>query len=292
MLHELQLLHNLYPSAAVGIDLVFGLLVGSFLNVVIGRLPMMLSRQWAQEAHLILELDTAEKISEPLNLSRPRSRCPNCLTPIAPRDNIPVISFLLLRGRCRHCSTGISVQYPLIELTAGLATVFLIQHFGLTMAGGFACLFTYALLALAMIDFKTTLLPDSITLSFLWIGMIANLNGAFTDLASAVIGAMVGYLSLWLVYWGFKLVTGKEGMGFGDFKLLAMLGAWLGWQLLPIVILLSSFSGALIGLSLIALGRDKDRPIPFGPYLAVAGWLALIWGDELTQQYFQLTNLQ
>ncbi|MDC3343180.1 A24 family peptidase [Pseudomonadales bacterium] len=287
MLHELQLLHNLYPSAAVGIDLVFGLLVGSFLNVVIGRLPMMLSRQWAQEAHLILELDTAEKISEPLNLSRP-----NCLTPIAPRDNIPVISFLLLRGRCRHCSTGISVQYPLIELTAGLATVFLIQHFGLTMAGGFACLFTYALLALAMIDFKTTLLPDSITLSFLWIGMIANLNGAFTDLASAVIGAMAGYLSLWLVYWGFKLVTGKEGMGFGDFKLLAMLGAWLGWQLLPIVILLSSFSGALIGLSLIALGRDKDRPIPFGPYLAVAGWLALIWGDELTQQYFQLTNLQ
>jgi len=135
-------------------------------------------------------------------------------------------------------------------------------------------------------------LPDSITLSFLWIGMIANLNGAFTDLASAVIGAMAGYLSLWLVYWGFKLVTGKEGMGFGDFKLLAMLGAWLGWQLLPIVILLSSFSGALIGLSLIALGRDKDRPIPFGPYLAVAGWLALIWGDELTQQYFQLTNLQ
>lgn len=291
MISQLQLLHELYPILAASIDLIFGLLIGSFLNVVIARLPVMLEQQWQQEAHFVLEVEPADEMTEPLSLARPRSRCPNCLTQIGARDNIPVISYLWLRGCCRHCAAKISPQYPLVELTAGIATVFLIQHFGFTANAGLACAFTYALITLAMIDFKTTLLPDSITLSFLWLGLLANLNGAFTDLASAVIGAMAGYLSLWLVYWGFKLVTGKEGMGFGDFKLLAMLGAWLGWQLLPVVILLSSFTGALIGLSLIALGRDKDQPIPFGPYLAIAGWLAFIWGDAITRQYFQFINL-
>ena len=285
MLDQLYLLHELYPILAATIDLVFGLLIGSFLNVVITRLPLMLAQQWQQEAQFVLELEPAEPATAPLSLSRPRSRCPNCLTQISARHNIPVISYLFLRGRCHHCAERISPEYPLVELAAGAATVFLIQHFGFTSNAGLACLFTYALITLTMIDFRTTLLPDSITLSFLWLGILANLNDGFTDLASAVIGAMAGYLSLWLVY------SGKDGMGFGDFKLLAMLGAWLGWQLLPIVILLSSFTGALIGLTLIALGRDKDHPIPFGPYLAIAGWLALIWGDDITQQYFQLTNL-
>ena len=291
MLDQLYLLHELYPVLAATIDLVFGLLIGSFLNVVITRLPLILEQQWQQEAHFVLELESAEPASTPLSLARPRSRCPNCLTQISAQHNIPVLSYLFLRGRCYHCAESISPEYPLVELATGAATVFIIQHFGFTAHAGLACLFTYALITLAIIDFRTTLLPDSITLSFLWIGILANLKDGFTDLTSAVIGAMVGYLSLWLVYWGFKLATGKDGMGFGDFKLLAMLGAWLGWQLLPIVIILSSFTGALIGLTLIALGRDKSHPIPFGPYLAIAGWLALIWGDDITQQYFQLTNL-
>ncbi|MDA8534133.1 A24 family peptidase [Pseudomonadales bacterium] len=291
MIDQLHLLHELYPILAASIDLTFGLLIGSFLNVVITRLPLMLEQQWQQEAHFVLALEPAEPASMPLSLSRPRSRCPNCLTQISAHHNIPVLSYLFLRGRCNHCAERISPEYPLVELAAGAATVFLIQHFGFTANAGLACLFTYALITLAMIDFRTTLLPDSITLSFLWLGILANLNDGFTDLTSAVIGAMAGYLSLWLVYWGFKLATGKDGMGFGDFKLFAMLGAWLGWQLLPIVILLSSFTGALIGLTLIALGRSKDHPIPFGPYLAIAGWLALIWGDDITLQYFQLINL-
>ncbi len=289
MLEQFQLLHNFYPGFAYSLYLTIGLLIGSFLNVVIYRLPIMLENDWRKEAEQVLgHLSNPKDFNAPFNLAQPRSQCPGCGTPITAVNNIPIVSFLLLRGRCSQCQNRISLQYPAVELATGLATLFVISHFGLSSAAGLACLLTFALIALSLIDYQTTLLPDSITLPILWLGLCANISGTFTDLTSAVIGAMAGYLSLWSVYWGFKLLTGKDGMGFGDFKLLALLGAWMGWQMLPIIILLSSLAGAVIGLSLIALGRDKDHPIPFGPYLAIAGWMALIWGETLTAGYFEL----
>ena len=291
MLESVQLIYELYPLGGASISLVFGLLIGSFLNVVVGRLPVMLEHAWRQEASEFLALEPASSGDATLSLVTPRSRCPNCKAPISAADNIPIISYLLLKGRCRTCKTNISVQYPLVELTAGLATVFLIHHLGLNGTGGLACLFTYALISLAIIDYQTTLLPDQITLPFVWIGLIANLSGTFTSIEAAVIGAIAGYLSLWSVYWLFRLITGKEGMGFGDFKLLAMLGAWLGWQALPSIILLSSLAGTIIGLCLIAFGRDRNHAIPFGPYLVLAGWIALIWGNEINESYFKLLGV-
>ncbi|MGB1740133.1 MAG: prepilin peptidase [Pseudomonadales bacterium] len=289
MFEQLQTLHDLFPRYAYAFYLIFGLLVGSFLNVVIYRLPKMLERDWQIDAAQVLgTASETDRVDTPFNLARPRSQCPGCGTQVKAIDNIPIVSFVLLRGRCGQCQNPISLQYPAIELTTGLVTLFLIHHFGLSSVAVLACLLTYALIALSTIDYRTTLLPDSITLPFLWLGLLANINGTFTDLTSAVVGAMAGYLSLWSVYWGFKLLTGKDGMGFGDFKLLGLLGAWLGWQMLPIIIILSSLAGAIIGLSLIALGRDKDHPIPFGPYLAIAGWTALIWGESLTAHYFEL----
>ncbi|MGB1539146.1 MAG: prepilin peptidase [Pseudomonadales bacterium] len=289
MFEQLQTLHDLFPRYAYAFYLIFGLLVGSFLNVVIYRLPKMLERDWQIDAAQVLgTASETDRVDTPFNLAQPRSQCPGCGTQVKAIDNIPIVSFVLLRGRCGQCQNPISLQYPAIELTTGLVTLFLIHHFGLSSAAVLACLLTYALIALSTIDYRTTLLPDSITLPFLWLGLLANINGTFTDLTSAVVGAMAGYLSLWSVYWGFKLLTGKDGMGFGDFKLLGLLGAWLGWQMLPIIIILSSLAGAIIGLSLIALGRDKDHPIPFGPYLAIAGWTALIWGESLTAHYFEL----
>lgn len=289
MFEQLQTLHDLFPRYAYAFYLIFGLLVGSFLNVVIYRLPKMLERDWQIDAAQVLgTASETDRVDTPFNLAQPRSQCPGCGTQVKAIDNIPIVSFVLLRGRCGQCQNPISLQYPAIELTTGLVTLFLIHHFGLSSAAVLACLLTYALIALSTIDYRTTLLPDSITLPFLWLGLLANINGTFTDLTSAVVGAMAGYLSLWSVYWGFKLLTGKDGMGFGDFKLLGLLGAWLGWQMLPIIIILSSLAGAIIGLSLIALGRDKDHPIPFGPYLAIAGWTALIWGESLTARYFEL----
>ncbi|MGB2330235.1 MAG: prepilin peptidase [Pseudomonadales bacterium] len=289
MFEQLQTLHDLFPRYAYAFYLIFGLLVGSFLNVVIYRLPKMLERDWQIDAAQVLgTASETDRVDTSFNLAQPRSQCPGCGTQVKAIDNIPIVSFVLLRGRCGQCQNPISLQYPAIELTTGLVTLFLIHHFGLSSAAVLACLLTYALIALSTIDYRTTLLPDSITLPFLWLGLLANINGTFTDLTSAVVGAMAGYLSLWSVYWGFKLLTGKDGMGFGDFKLLGLLGAWLGWQMLPIIILLSSLAGAIIGLSLIALGRDKDHPIPFGPYLAIAGWTALIWGESLTARYFEL----
>jgi leader peptidase (prepilin peptidase)/N-methyltransferase len=261
-----------------------GLMVGSFLNVVIHRLPIIMERDWAAQCAELR--NEAPPVFEPLSLARPRSRCPQCGHPITALENIPVISWLLLRGRCKGCAAPISFRYPLIEVLTGLLFAFAAWHFGFTAAGLGALVFIGALIALTGIDFDTQLLPDDITLPLLWLGLAFNAFSVYTDLKSAVIGAMAGYLSLWSVYWMFKLFTGKEGMGYGDFKLLAALGAWLGWLMLPLVILLSSFVGAVVGLALMVVARHgRNVPIPFGPYLAAAGAIALIWGKPLTHAY-------
>jgi len=266
---------------------VLGLLVGSFLNVVIHRLPRMMEADWqAQCAELRGEPLPA---AAPLSLVRPRSHCPQCGHPIGALENIPIVSWLLLRGRCSACKAPISARYPLVEALTGTLTALTALHFGFGLAAAGAIALVWSLIALTFIDFDTQFLPDSITLPLLWLGLLLNLWGTFTDLPSAVIGAMAGYLSLWSVYWGFKLATGKEGMGYGDFKLLAALGAWLGWQMLPLIILLSSLVGAVVGVALIILARHgRNVPIPFGPYLAAAGLLALFWGKELTSNYLHL----
>jgi len=272
-----------YPWLA----LVLGLCVGSFLNVVIHRLPLMMEREWtAQCAELRGEVAPDHA---PLNLSQPRSRCPACGQAISALQNIPLLSFLWLRGRCAGCSTGISWRYPLVELFCGLATAYCALHFGFSFAAVAAMLFVWLMIAATGIDFDTQLLPDSITLPLLWLGLLMNLIGGPVDLRSALIGAMAGYLFLWSVYWMFRLVTGKEGMGYGDFKLLAAIGAWTGWQMLPLVVLLSSAIGAVVGISLIVFHKHgRDVPIPFGPYLAGAGLIALFWGPALTQRYLAL----
>ena len=264
-----------------------GLCVGSFLNVVIHRLPRMMEQDWhAQCADLRGETPST---ATALTLARPRSRCPSCGHQITALENIPIISYLLLRGRCSSCGTSISPRYPVIEAIAGLLSAYAVWHFGPTLQGAGALLLIWALIALTGIDFDTQLLPDSITLPLLWLGLAFNLAGTYVDLFSAVIGAMIGYLTLWSVFWLFKLATGKEGMGFGDFKLLAALGAWLGWQMLPAIILLSSIVGAAVGISLIVTTRHgRNTPIPFGPYLAAAGVIALFWGPQLTRGYLGL----
>ena len=264
-----------------------GLCVGSFLNVVIHRLPRMMEQDWqAQCADLRGEtLSTATA----LTLARPRSRCPSCGHQISALENIPIVSYLLLRGRCSSCATPISLRYPLVEAITGLFSAYAIWHFGPTLQGAGALLLIWALIALTGIDFDTQLLPDSITLPLLWLGLAFNLAGTYVDLFSAVIGAMTGYLTLWSIFWLFKLATGKEGMGFGDFKLLAALGAWLGWQMLPAIILLSSVVGAVVGICLIVATRHgRNTPIPFGPYLAAAGSITLFWGPQLTRSYLGL----
>ncbi|WP_301100798.1 A24 family peptidase [Propionivibrio sp.] len=264
-----------------------GLLVGSFLNVVIHRLPKMMDNDWRCQC---AELLGAEPLStEALSLVRPRSRCPECGHPITALENIPLISWLALRGQCSACHTSISPRYPMVEVLTSLLTALGAAHFGFGWAATGGILLIWCLIALTFIDFDTQLLPDSITLPLLWAGLLFNLFGTYTDLQSAVVGAMAGYLTLWSVYWSFKLATGKEGMGYGDFKLLAALGAWLGWQILPLTILLSSLVGALVGIALILLAkRGRNVPIPFGPYLATAGLIALFWGKELTQTYLRL----
>ena len=264
-----------------------GLLVGSFLNVVIHRLPQMMEREWQFQCSELRGEDTPQ--GESLSLLRPGSRCPACGHSIGALENIPIISWLILRGKCAHCHKKISARYPVIEALTGLLTGFAAAHFGFDWSALGAILLIWSLIALALIDFDTTYLPDAITLPLLWCGLLFNLWGIFIDLQAAVIGSMAGYLSLWSVYWAFKLLTGKEGMGYGDFKLLAALGAWLGWQMLPLVVLLSSLVGAVVGILLIVLARKgRNVPIPFGPYLAAAGLLALFWGEEITRQYLLL----
>ncbi len=264
-----------------------GLIVGSFLNVVIHRLPIMLEREW--QSHCAELNGSQTPATEPYNLVMPRSRCPQCGHLISAFDNIPVLSYLLLRGRCRACKARISLRYPLIEIISGLLSGWVAWHFGFGWPALGALLLTWSLLALAAIDVDKQLLPDKITLPILWLGLLFNLGHTFTDIRSALMGAVAGYLSLWCVYHAFRLLTRKEGMGYGDFKLFALLGAWLGWQNLPLIILLASATGALVGIGLI-LTRHAQRgiPIPFGPYLAMAGWIALLWGPQLTHAYFSL----
>ena len=263
---------------------VIGLLVGSFLNVVILRMPLRLMQDWRQQCRELLELkDKVTEVEAAPGLIKPRSRCPQCGTTIAWYDNIPVLSWLVLRARCRVCGARIGLRYPLVELTTGLLSVWVIAHFGPGPEGLSALLLTWALIAATGIDFDHQLLPDQITLPLLWAGLIINLNwGLFASLEDAVIGAVAGYLLLWGVFHLFRLLTGKEGMGYGDFKLLAALGAWLGWQLLLVIILLASAVGAVVGIVLMIVARrGKDIPIAFGPYLAAAGFIALMYGDAL-----------
>ncbi len=265
--------------------LAIGLCVGSFLNVVIYRLPLMLESRWRRDCCELLEV-TPESHSAPINLATPNSHCPHCKVPIRPWQNIPVISYLLLRGRCGSCAARISPRYPAVELATGLATLLLYACLPVSAALLGAMLLTWALIALTMIDIDHQMLPDLITLPLLWLGLAFNIEGNFVPLADAVIGAIAGYLILWSVYWAFKLVTGKEGMGYGDFKLLAALGAWLGWQDLHLVILLSSVVGAALGIALMLAKRHgREVPMPFGPYLAAAGWITLLWGEALTAQF-------
>lgn len=266
---------------------IVGLLVGSFLNVVIHRLPKMMEREWQQQC---AELNgQPAETSSTYNLVVPRSACPHCNHAIGALENIPVISYLFLRGKCAGCAASISPRYPIVEAVSGVLSAYAAWYFGFGLAGIAAIILVWALIALTFIDFDTQLLPDSITLPLLWLGLLLNLNGAFTSLPNALIGAVVGYLTLWSVYWAFKLTTGKEGMGYGDFKLLAALGAWLGWTMLPLIILLSSLVGAVVGVALIVFAKHgRNIPIPFGPYLAGGGLIALFWGQALTQSYLQL----
>lgn len=276
-------------SAAVG----FGLIVGSFLNVVIHRLPIMMEREWRQQcAELTGSTTSGVEKDEPYNLWQPRSRCPGCARPIAAFENIPIVSYVLQRGRCKGCGKRIAWRYPIIEFLGALVAVLSVQHFGVTLAALGAAGLGWSLLALGAIDLDHHLLPDAITLPLLWAGLCLNLAGTYVPIATAVIGAMAGYLILWIVYWGFKLLTGKEGMGYGDFKLLAAIGAWAGWMQLPLVILLASAVGAVIGILLIVSGRQgRSQPIPFGPFLAAAGWIAMLWGPAISRLYLSGTGL-
>ena len=286
------------PAVLYAFTAFLGLAVGSFLNVVIHRLPQMMERDWRRHCAEMLNDSGAEATgrdrvaAERFDLVIPRSRCPGCGHQIAALENIPVVSYIALRGRCSACGARISLRYPAVELLTAALSLVVVWHFGVSPQAAGALLLTWALVALSFIDFDTQLLPDSITMPFLWLGIVFNLGGVYTSLESSVIGAIAGYGLLWLVYHAFRLLTGKEGMGFGDFKLLGLLGAWLGWQLLPVIVLLSSLVGAVVGVSMIALrGHDRNVPIPFGPYLAIAGWVAMIWGHAIMRAYLDSSGL-
>ncbi|WP_368160213.1 A24 family peptidase [Aeromonas sp. R5-3] len=285
MLLITDVFHSL-PWLYSSLVFLFSLMIGSFLNVVIHRLPIMLEREWQAEYLSYFTPETQLQQEERYNLMVPRSACPHCGHAITAMENIPLLSWLWLKGRCRECQAPISARYPLVELLTALLSLVVAATFPPGWALLAALLLTWVLVALTFIDLDKMLLPDQLTLPLLWGGLLFNLAGGFVPLADAVIGAMAGYLVLWSLYWAFKLLTGKEGMGYGDFKLLAALGAWLGWQALPIVLLLSSLVGAIIGISLILLrNHHQGKPIPFGPYLAIAGWIALLWGDTITRWY-------
>jgi leader peptidase (prepilin peptidase)/N-methyltransferase len=272
------------PAGDLAISLIaglFGLLFGSFLNVVIHRLPKMMQRE--SDNYVAEESGQPPPHTDRYNLMVPRSACPHCDHQITALENIPVVSYLVLRGKCSNCKAPISARYPAIELLTGALSVAMIWHFGSGLAGLSSLLFLYLLVAMTFIDFDTQLLPDDLTYPLLWAGLIMNLNGTFVPLHEAVIGAAAGYLVLWSIYWLFKLATGKEGMGYGDFKLLAALGAWMGWTMLPTIILLSSVVGAVVGICLIVFAkRGRNNPIPFGPYLAAAGLIAMLYGAPLS----------
>ena len=291
------------PALLLSVCFVLGLFVGSFLNVVVYRLPLMMQTTWRRECKEFLQQDSQETTQEtatesagensgtdqtpqPFNLMVPRSACPSCNSMITAWQNIPVISWLILRGKCGNCKHPISIEYPLVELLTAILSLAVAYKFGASIQLIFALLFTWSLVSLALIDFHTTLLPDSITLPLLWLGLLISLVPVFVSAPDAIVGAAAGYMILWIVFQTFKLITGKEGMGFGDFKLLAALGAWLGWAKLPLVILLSSLTGAIIGIMMMVLFKhQRSQAIPFGPYLAIAGWIALMWGDQIVAMY-------
>mgnify|MGYP001500920143 CR=1 FL=1 len=298
---DLIWIQNQYPLIIAGLAFTIGAVFGSFLNVVVYRLPKIMRRQWHNEATQIIEEENEDakpsqrisqhlnETSEPFNLAVPSSSCPSCGAQIRPWHNIPILSWFLLRGRCADCTSKISPRYPSVEFATALLTMVVIIEFGSTYQGLAACIFTWALIALALIDFDTHLLPDDITILFLWLGLSANFFGLFVTLEEAFLGAIVGYLSLWTIYQLFKLTTGKEGMGFGDFKMLAMLGAWLGVSAIPIIIIISSFAGAIVGGLLVLRDRNREKSIPYGPFLAIAGWIAMNWDEELIVLYLDLT---
>lgn len=275
------------PWFFIALTAFFGSAVGSFLNVVIHRLPRMLEIQWKQECREFLGVPAEENVEQPsYNLLFPSSHCPNCNIKIHPLHNIPLFSYLWLRGRCAHCHAPIAWRYPLVELASGILSALVAWHYGFGEPALYALLFTWALLCLTLIDLEHQLLPDIIVLPLLWLGLLISLRDVFVDSHAAIIGAAAGYLALWSIYHAFRLATGKEGMGHGDFKLLATLGAWAGWKTLPMVILLSSLVGAVIGIGLIIFaGRGRNAPMPFGPFLAAAGWIALLWGQSLIELY-------
>lgn len=282
--HSLSAIFSNTPVIFISFSVILGLLFGSFLNVVIYRMPKIMEREWHNNCLTLQGKEVPEQT--PLSLLLPRSSCPKCNHSITVLENIPIISYLFLGGKCKGCKTKISMHYPLVEALTGALLGLIAYQFGYTYTTLFAWIFTLALITLTFIDFDTQLLPDDITLPLLWIGLLFNLNGGFTDLKSAVIGAIIGYLILWSIYWLFKIVTKKEGMGYGDFKLLAAIGAWFGWQLIPAVILLSSALGAAIGIAPIAFkGKSGQTAIPFGPFLALGGIAALFFGQQLASFY-------
>ncbi len=280
------------PALVQACAVVLGLLVGSFLNVVALRLPVMMERAWRPECAELAGDFGAATPEEPLSLLQPPSRCPHCGHGIRAWENVPVLSWMLLRGRCSACAKPISIRYPVIEMLTGLLSWAVAWQIGWGWPLAAALLLTWALIALSLIDVDHQLLPDQITLPFLWLGLLLNAFGVFVDPASAILGAAAGYLSLWSVYQAFKRLTGKEGMGYGDFKLLALFGAWLGWQVLPQIVLISALVGSVVGVALIGLRRhERSVPIPFGPYLAAAGWIALLWGERINATYLQFAGI-
>ena len=285
---DLVVLFEQFPIAYLACIFILGLCVGSFLNVVIYRLPIMMQKEWRQDCLEFLEQPPdAEK--HRFNLSAPRSRCGHCGHAISALENIPLLSYLVLGGKCSGCKTPISIQYPVVELFTAVISVIVAWRFGVTPQALAALVFSWCLIAASGIDIGHKLLPDSITLPLLWLGITLALFNVFVDLETSVIGVICGYLSLWSIFIVFKLITGKEGMGHGDFKLLAMLGAWMGWKMLFVIVLTSSLVGALVGVTMILLKKtERGTQIPFGPYLAAAGWLSLLWGPELLQFYFRL----
>jgi leader peptidase (prepilin peptidase)/N-methyltransferase len=298
---DLVALYAQSPALYAASAFVVGLVVGSFLNVVIYRLPIILEREWQTQAREVLAISAPDGApSGRFNLSRPRSACPACKTPIKAWQNIPVLSYALLRGRCAACQAKIPLRYPAVELACGVLSALVAWRFGVSVAAACAFLLTFCLIALTGIDIDHQLLPDNITLPLLWLGVLASVTLGATPGSSvpvtpyeSVLGAVSGYMSLWLLFHLYRLITGKEGMGFGDFKLFAVFGAWLGYKLLPLIILLAAATGAVYGIGMIALrGRDRAAPMPFGPYLAAAGWLAMMWGEELVNGYLRVSGLR
>lgn len=285
---DLVVLFEQYPTAYLVCIFVLGLCVGSFLNVVIYRLPIMMQKEWRHDCLEFLE-QPADSESEKFNLTVPRSRCGQCGHAISALENIPILSYLFLRGKCVECKTPISMQYPIVELFTALVSLLVAWHFGVSVQALAALVFSWCLIAAGGIDIGHKLLPDSITLPLLWFGILLAYFDVFVDLETSVLGVIFGYMSLWSIFIIFKLVTGKEGMGHGDFKLLAMLGAWVGWKMLFVIVLTSSVVGATVGVTMILLKKnERGTQIPFGPYLAAAGWLSLLWGPQLLQFYFRL----